>query len=201
MSVRLATLADVEAVASMVASAFATDPAWSFIVGPGRLPAKAAFARALLLPRIQRGTAWVTDECTAVAMWDRMAEEAEANEDYDARWSDFRAEAGEDAWLRLQAYDAALTAVGPGRPHWYLGVLATHPDQHGRGLASAVLGPGFAAADADGWDCWLETSTTGNKEFYEHRGFTTAIPVDIPSGPPTWWLRRPAGAAPQGRIR
>jgi hypothetical protein len=51
--------------------------------------------------------------------------------------------------------------------------------------------PAFAAAAADGWDCWLETSVPGNKSFYAGRGFTDARPFDIPGGPPTWWLRRP----------
>ncbi len=88
-------------------------------------------------------------------------------------------------------YEAALDAVGPVRPYWYLGVLATHPDHQGRGLATTVLRPGLAAADAEGWDCWLETSTPANKAFYAGRGFTGSVAVDIPGGPPTWWLRRP----------
>ena len=76
--------------------------------------------------------------------------------------------------------------------HWTRRTLATHPDLHGRGLATAVLRPGLEAADAAGWDCWLETSTPGNKAFYAGRGFTDAVPFDIPGGAPSWWLRRPA---------
>ncbi|MDP1876974.1 MAG: GNAT family N-acetyltransferase [Actinomycetota bacterium] len=190
--VRLATDADVGAVATMVAAAFATDPAWSFIIGPGNPRAREAFARTLLMPRIGRGTAWVTDDCTAVAMWDRFAVGGPVDADHGARWAAFRDEVGEHVWARLEAYEAGLKAASPARPYWYLGVLATHPDLHGRGLASAVLRPGLDAADADGWDCWLETSTPANKAFYAGRGFTDAVPVDVPGGPPTWWLRRPA---------
>lgn len=191
-AVRLATPADVDAVARMVAEAFATDPAWSFIIGRDNPSAMSAFARTLLVARISRRTAWVTDDCGAVAMWDRKSLDVAVDDDHAARWAAFRAEVGEDIWSRLEAYDAAVTAVAPERPYWYLGVLATHPDLHGRGLATAVLRPGLEAADAAGWDCWLETSTPGNKAFYAGRGFTDAVPFDIPGGAPSWWLRRPA---------
>jgi GNAT superfamily N-acetyltransferase len=190
--VRLATLADIDAVAAMVTAAFTTDPAWSFIIGPGDAHAMAAFARALLIPRIRRGTAWVTDACTAVAMWDRRSADGPVDEDHDASWADFRADVGESIWSRLEAYDSAVDAASPTRPYWYLGVLATHPDHQGRGLATTVLHPGLAAADAEGWDCWLETSTPANKAFYAGRGFTEGVAFDVPGGPPTWWLRRPA---------
>jgi GNAT superfamily N-acetyltransferase len=191
--VRAATVADVEPVATMVAASFATDPAWTFMIPLGNAAARESFARTLLIPRIRRGTAWITDDCTAVAMWDRKHVDARVDDDHDARWAAFRADVGEEIWARVETYEAALLTIAPPKPYWYLGVLATHPDHRGRGLATAVLSPGLAAADAEGWDCWLETSTPSNKAFYTGRGFTEAIEVDIPGGPPTWWLRRPAG--------
>jgi GNAT superfamily N-acetyltransferase len=126
-------------------------------------------------------------------MWDRRPIGGGGiDEEDDAAWAVFRADTGETIWTRVEEYDAALGAVAPPEPYWYLGVLATSPDQQGRGLATDVLRPGLAAADADAWDCWLETSTPANKEFYAGRGFIEGIEIDIPGGPPTWWLRRPA---------
>ena len=101
---------------------------------------------------------------------------------------------GEEIWTRLSIYDAAVHGGAPEPPYWYLGVLATHPDRHGQGLATAVLGPGLAAADEEGWDCWLETSTPANKAFYAGRGFTEGREFAVPDGPPTWWLRRPTAS-------
>ncbi len=191
-NVRLATPADIEAIADTVALAFAGDPAWTFILGADDMAARRAFATALLVPRIRRGTTWVADECRTVAMWDRWDVHTPRDDDHDERWAAFREFAGEEVSRRLDVYDSALAGVEPARPHWYLGALATHPDVQGRGLATAVLEPGFAAIDSDGWDCWLDTSTTANKAFYARRGFTESHVLDIEGCPPTWWMRRPS---------
>lgn len=195
--VRPAVADDVDAIVATVTAAFASDPAWSFIVGPGNDHARAAFARTLLISRVRQGSVWVTADCMAVAMWDRRPIEVLVDAEREALWEAFRADVGEEIWTRLEVYDTSTTAAAPARPYWYLGVLATHPDAQGRGLATAVLRPGQAAADAEEWDCWLETSTAANKSFYAGRGFTESVPFDVPGGPPTWWLRRPRHAAVQ----
>ncbi|MBO9534488.1 MAG: GNAT family N-acetyltransferase [Solirubrobacteraceae bacterium] len=188
--VRLATQDDVDAIVSTVVDAFADDPAWAFIVGDDP-EHRLAFARTLLLPRLALGTVWIVGDADAVAMWDRRGLTDPPDPLRDAAWRDYRGAVGEIAWEQLEAYEDALGPLAPARPHWYLGVLATHPRAQGRGLATAVLQPGFSAAASDGWDCWLETSTTGNKAFYERRGFTGSRPITAPGFPPTWWLQRP----------
>jgi GNAT superfamily N-acetyltransferase len=182
----------------MVARAFAEDPAWSYLVPDDDGPGREAFACALLVPRLSRGTAWVTDDCTAVAMWDRRADAHADAAAHDAM-SAFRESVGERSWARVERYEEAVGAAAPDPPYWYLGVLAAEPALHGQGLATSVIGPGIAAADADGWDCWLETSTPTNKAFYAHRGFTRSVVVDDSEIPPTWWLRRPGQPARDGQ--
>lgn len=195
VDVRLATTRDRERVVESVSLAFHGDPAWDFILGVGNVAAATTFAAALFDGRVARGTVWVADGGAAVAMWDRVAAEPRGS-DTDDIWPQFRVSVGDEVWASLEAYDAAVKASGPTRPYWYLGVLATHPDRRGEGLASAVLRPGIGAADIEGWDCWLETSTTDNVAFYGGRGFLESTPVVDLDGPPTWWLRRPsAGAA------
>jgi GNAT superfamily N-acetyltransferase len=191
MTVRVAIEGDRGAVVATVSRAFVGDPAWDFILGAGNDRAARAFAGALFDGRFGRGTVWLADDGAAVAMWDRVApERAEPGVD---PWPGFRAEVGEQVWSQLSAYDDAVKTSAPPRPYWYLGVLATHPDRQGEGLASAVLAPGLARAAEDGWDCWLETSKPTNKPFYAARGFTESVDVVGLEGPATWWLRRPAG--------
>lgn len=189
VDVRLATEDDHDAIVDTVVQAFQGDPAWDFMLGAGNVSAAAEFAHALLVPRIEAGTAWVADGGVAVAMWDRVAPEPRGGSA--EWWAAFSERVGPAVAGRVDAYDVAVKTRAPQRPYWYLGVLATHPDHQGRGLASAVLVPAFARAAEEGWDCWLETSKPGNKDFYRGRGFTESVPVEIPDGPPTWWMRRP----------
>ena len=177
-------------VVATVMAAFAGDPAWAFITAGDYDHAAGPFAAALFGSRVDSGHVWLADDGAGVAMWEPPRDEPEPGHG-SAEWDDYRAAVGDRAWAALEQYDAAVTAVRPATPHWYLGVLATHPDRQGEGLATAVLAPVLARADADGIPCGLETSTTGNKAFYAGRGFTEATVVDLLEGPPTWWLTRP----------
>ncbi len=191
--VRRATPDDRERVLDTVVAAFTTDPAWAYITGGDTDRVAPLFAGALFDGRVRDGTVWVADDCRAVAMWsDRTG--GPVDEDHAGRvWSDYRRAVGEDAWANLQRYDRAIEEYAPPRPYWYLGVLATHPSVQGTGLASAVLRPVLAAAGRAGLDCWLETSVPANTEFYERRGFTERVRVDVEGLPTTWWMRHPPG--------
>lgn len=189
-AVRLGTMADLDAVIDTVAQAFVDDPAWDYMCGVGNDVAARAFATLLYVGRVRRGTVWVADDGAAVSMWDRV--DGSQHGGMDDLWQGFRDAAGPEVVARVEAYDAAIKTLKPPAPFWYLGVLATHPDHQGRGLATAVMAPGLAQADDEGWDAWLETSKPANKSFYAGRGFTEVHPVEIPDGPPTWWIRRPA---------
>lgn len=191
-SVRLARPDDRAAVVHTVLRAFAQDPAWGFMLGAdyGRLAP--LMAGALFDQRVIDDTVWLCDEGAAVAMWDAPGRHGTDDEERAAAWQDFHAAAGASGAQALARYDAALFAVAPPEPHWYLGVLATDPDRWGSGLATAVIAPGLLRADEDGLACCLETSTAANRDFYARRGFTRSTPVPIDGGPPTWWLTRPA---------
>ncbi len=188
--VRPARRTDRAAVIDTVSAAFAHDPAWSFLLGEAYDRLAPQFTGALFDSRVDAGAVWVTNDVTAVAMWDRLGGGDEPTAEIESVWRTYRATAGVDAWARLRAYEEAVDAARPPTPYWYLGVLATHPGRRGAGLATSVIGPVLERADEDGLDCCLETSTVENREFYGRRGFTDVTEVHIASGPPTWWLRR-----------
>ncbi len=188
-----------------VAAAFAHDPAWTFLLGTDYDRLAPLFAGVLFDTRVGSGGVWVTSDRTAVAMWEELGEPGEENvpsvdvptvdvdgADHRELWLAYRAAAGAPAWERLCEYERAIDVARPATPYRYLGVLATVPERQGEGLATAVLAPEIERADRDGVDCCLETSTMANRRFYEKRGFTAAVELHIASGPPTWWLRRPA---------
>jgi GNAT superfamily N-acetyltransferase len=192
-TVRKAEPQERAAVVSSVIEAFADDPAWAFILNGEYERLAPHFAGALFDIRLAAGTVWVTDDLAATAMWDRPKPVATAAPtDLATRtWATYRVLAGPGAAARLARYNGAIASSTPQEPYWYLGVLATRPSAQGQGLASAVLAPVLTKADRDGLPCCLETSTAGNRRFYDHRGFTDATDISLPDGPPTWWLRRP----------
>ena len=154
---------------------------------------KSATAKPAHTSRVGRGTVWVSDDLLSASLWERR--DGEHDLEGAGVWREFRAAVAPEVWARIEGYDAALAEVGPLPPYWYLGVLATHPTAQRRGLAQAVIAPALALADAEGLDCWLETSKPANTGFYERRGFTDRIEVAVPSGPLTWWMRHPARPA------
>jgi GNAT superfamily N-acetyltransferase len=81
----------------------------------------------------------------------------------------------------------------PSEPHWYLNLLATHPDWQRQGLGSALMDVMFERADADGLPCYLETETPENVAYYMHHGFEVRTEWDVPSDGPQMWglLRKP----------
>jgi GNAT superfamily N-acetyltransferase len=180
-------------VTSTIAAAFAGDPAWAFLLGSDYERLASEFAGALFDGRAARGTVWVSDDLATVAMWDAPGEGNDQSEQARDIWARFTALAGEQVHGRLVAYNRALGAVAPNEPYWYLGVLATHPRRQREGLASAVLAPVLEEADRSAIACCLETSTEGNRRFYERRGFTEPTAVQLVDGPPTWWLCRRGG--------
>lgn len=188
--VRRAAPDEREGVAAMVAAAFAQDPAWAFIFGEEYERLAAHFAGALFEVRVASRNVWVTDDLAAVAMWDSPGKVDAPAGHTESVWARFRALAGEAALERLTIYNEAVASASPAEPHWYLGVLATHPRRRREGLASAVLAPVLEEADRVGLACCLETSTVENRRFYERRGFTQATDIVLPGGPATWWLRR-----------
>jgi GNAT superfamily N-acetyltransferase len=180
-------------VVEMVIAAFRHDPAWAFLTADRYQQLAPRVAATLFDLRVGTGNVWVTHDLSAVAMWKAPGTSEGPAPRAEEIWARYRAAAGARACERLDVYNTAVAAASSASPHWYLGVLATHPARQGEGLATAVIEPVLREADRDDLACCLETSTKANRRFYERRGFTEATEVIIPSGPPTWWLRRPPG--------
>jgi len=191
--VRQARPSDREAVVATIVAAFARDTAWDFMVGHDYERIAPLFAGALFDLRVDVGHVWIADDAAAVSLWEGPGDMSLSSDDAASQvWDRYRAEAGELAWIALQAYDDAVLAAMPSTPFWYLGVLATRPEQQGRGLARSVVSPVLDLADRDGLPVCLETSNPSNKQIYARLGFTVAADIVVEGGPPTWWMVRPS---------
>lgn len=66
-----------------------------------------------------------------------------------------------------------IRAMGVGEErtrHWYLELLATHPEWQGKGAGGKLLRKGLEMADAEGLPAYVESSPTG-RAVYSHLGF------------------------------
>ncbi len=86
-------------------------------------------------------------------------------------------------------------------PHYYLSVLGTDPDQQGGGVGSALLGPVLDRCDCDGVAAYLESSKESNVDFYIRHGFSVTDRIDLPDGPPLWFMWREPGPRRPGGHR
>ncbi|MEM8706329.1 MAG: GNAT family N-acetyltransferase [Actinomycetota bacterium] len=182
--IRLATPGDLDTLASTVVVAFDQDPAFRAFFGPDPDfgPLALAFATDLLERRIATESVWMTDDGDALAMWDPPVGTIEAPQS--------TLELPDDARSRLDAYDARVHGAITTEPHWYLGVLASHPRRRGDGLARRVARAGLDAAAAAGVPAVLETTNPDNVAMYERSGWRTTAEIADVIGITVWILQR-----------
>lgn len=170
---RLAVAADREHIAATITAAFDQDPAFRAFFGHGSDFGDLAhhFAGAMADKRIAVEAAWLGAEGDAVALWNPPAGTAEMP----AAVLDLPGPVA----ARLDEYDAAVEAKLTSEPHWYLGILASHPSRRGEGLARVVAEPGLAAAQAAGVPAVLETTNPDNVAMYERSGWRVTAELDV----------------------
>jgi GNAT superfamily N-acetyltransferase len=77
--------------------------------------------------------------------------------------------------------------------HYYLSLLATHPDRRGQGIGMRLLAHDLAAIDAEHVPAYLESSNPANKVKYEMLGFEPVRAFAAPGqGPVVTTMWRPA---------
>ncbi len=191
--VRRAGVADVPALAAMLARAFLEDPVASWAWRPTALRPAALerFQAVRLRQLLAHEEVWTTEDLSCAALW--------------APPGSWKTTLREDVALgpcfvhpRLLA---RLPLVGLGwlglerkhpvsPPHWYLAVLGTDPAAQGRGLGSMVLGAVLEQCDGDGVGAFLESSKESNIDFYSRHGFRVTEEVRLPRGPSMWKMWR-----------
>jgi ribosomal protein S18 acetylase RimI-like enzyme len=194
MTFRIADDADVTAVTTTIALAFARDPVWGPALAKAdgtsahlesfwRFFVEGAIGHSMILvaepaDTIEGGTEPATptaaarsDVATAVAVW-LPPGVPEMTPDQESEFERFLAAEFEAAKV------AALTELGrrfedghPAEPHAYLSLLATHPDHRGRGIGQHLLAENLAELDSRGLPAYLESTNPDNDHRYRRAGF------------------------------
>lgn len=115
------------------------------------------------------GTAFVANDCRAVALW--LPPGVSPDEETMGAISE------EEIALRPEMAEAAaglfegMAKYHPHEPHWYLPLIAADPSAMGQGLGAALMKHVLARCDQDGVVAYLESSNPRNISLYERHGF------------------------------
>jgi GNAT superfamily N-acetyltransferase len=192
MAVRPARDGDVDRLAVVLARAFHDDPVTRWVyASERRRPFWATRFFAWQLRRlIPQDVTWTTTDGDAgAALWALPG-----------RWR-------EDARDTLSLLRLTLPGVLPRMPrilrglgqvevrhpverHLYLAVLGVDPDRQGTGVGSRLIRPGLDLCDRERLPAYLETGKEANLAFYGRHGFHVLDRLELPKGPPVWFLWR-----------
>jgi ribosomal protein S18 acetylase RimI-like enzyme len=187
----------IEDAAGVLMRAFAEDPGLRFVL-PERADRKRlgpTLARAAARYSLRCGAPLVTPGAVrGVALW--FPPDAPAPTEADLVETGLAAvpdQIGPAAWQRFKRLLDHLDALHPRYapdPHWYLAMLGVDPAWQRRGIGESLMRPVFAAADRDGFGCYLEAPTADNARYYERRGFRVVAETDVPESDVHVWLMR-----------
>lgn len=194
VTIRRATGADLGRIARTASLAFADDPVMRWLIPDD---AEYEAQHQVLFTNIARrwlatDSLWCSDDVAALAGWvppGRPDVDPNGMQPY---------EHPEWRLTKFAALRDIMDANTPPDEHWYLNMLATHPDWQRQGLGIALMGAVFEVADADGLPCYLETETEANVAYYRRHGFEVRSEWDVRTaesdGPHMWGMLRPVGA-------
>ena len=199
MDRRAATTADIDVVTKTVQLAFATDPIWGPALSrpDGRTDHLERYWRLFVTGSVDQGGAYLADDGAAVSIWvmpggsELSAAGVEALE----ALLDEALEPEDDAAIHAlyERFEASRDPLGP---HYYLSLLATHPDHRGRGVGQALLAADLCEWDRAGVPAYLESTNPANDHRYVRAGFRPIGGFEaVKDGAPVTAMWREVGGA------
>jgi len=164
----------VDAIASCIALAFAADPVWEPALrrSDGRIDHHEPYWRRFVAAAVDQGTAFMTDGGEAVAIWVPPGGDELPLEGVEALDAFLEEHLDADAVCAMHTlYERFEASRAPLGPHYYLSLLATHPDHRGKGVGQALLADNLSAWDDAGAPAYLESTNPANDHRYARAGF------------------------------
>ncbi|MHA3683567.1 GNAT family N-acetyltransferase [Leucobacter sp. HY1910] len=185
----------VDAIIETITLAFAGDPMWGpMLAGPlaGDLSVARQYWKLFVTSAQRYPHTYVaappaptppgTSPVAATTVW-LPPGGAELSETEDANFSDFAAQLlgmakRDELFLASERFEAAH----PTEPHYYLSLLATHPDHRGHNLGMGLLAANLAHFDSLEAPTYLESSNPANDLRYMTLGYERHGSIELPSG-------------------
>jgi ribosomal protein S18 acetylase RimI-like enzyme len=200
---RVATEGDLPAIGAAMAGAFEDDPLWGWAFEDADRERKLASLGAVFgfFCEAAMGLGWVrvTDGVEAVALWIPPGSPELSPADEERMPDVVAAACGPESTRRVLDLMNAFDRNHPHEPpHFYLSLLATHPDHRGHGLGVGLVADCLAEMDAADPPAaaFLESSNPRNLERYERLGFRPTREVELVAGLEGTQMWRAPGGPP-----
>jgi ribosomal protein S18 acetylase RimI-like enzyme len=180
--VRQATRQDLDAVSTLLSTAFRDDPLLLYMLGGWSERRSRLAFRMLTGNMLGKGIVLVSSDLSSAALWAppgkwRLGLPAMARTLPSTlaayRWHIFR------VLLAL----VRMERVQPRTPHYFLQVIGTEPSRRGVGIGSRLVEPVLAMADRDRVGAYLASSKDTNLNFYRRFGFEVVGKIKHIRGP------------------
>ena len=190
--VRSATSDEMPRAIATIVAAFLTDPparfAWPSL--HEYLQAMPVASRAFAGASFKHGTAYVSADFSAVALWLPPG----VQPDGEALGKVFRDTAKREHMDALLATFQKMEQSHPKEAHWYLPMIGVEPNAQGSGLGAELMRFALVRCDRERTPAYLEASPR-NTPFYQRHGFEVMDEIRIGAAPPVRpMLRRPRPA-------
>lgn len=184
---RSLTMDDLDDAIKIYAEAFVDDPLFQYFLPNenSRLKTLYSFFRAVMKYSIQFGEIYgIGEPLGGLALWETplVKKKIKLRGFVQCRFE--RVIFSPFFWTFLRAARVGLKAKKLHKKyaqgdHFYLNILAVHPDFQGNGLATKLVKPMIKKARDHGMDVYLETSNKENVPMYEHLGFEAVEQVNF----------------------
>jgi GNAT superfamily N-acetyltransferase len=124
------------------------------------------------------GTAWVTDDVTAVAVWEPPPGAEGTSplpDDVEAALANELPYLSADRFGAVRDTAALVAEARPAEPHWWLRHLGVRPTSRRRGLGAAVLAPVLVRCDAEDTLAAAAVHSWANVRFLRGFGFEVTL--------------------------
>jgi GNAT superfamily N-acetyltransferase len=177
---RVADEGDLDRVTATLWAAFENDPLWSWAFpGGDQLD---VWWRFLVQNALRYPWVWVLGDYDAASVWipPGGSELSDADEGrVEPLLQGLLGARADQVMDLLERFEASHPR---GEPHYYLGLLGTHPARRGHGVGMRLLADNLARIDDEAMPAYLESSNPANVERYERVGFERVGSFSTPDG-------------------
>jgi ribosomal protein S18 acetylase RimI-like enzyme len=188
LTIRQASSADAERMATTLAAAFQNDPAFRWIMPDAQTRATKLdrFFGFAVAEDLAAGRALTSVETEVATLWRAPGRHKELPLGFLRSNIAFVGIFGRTLPRGYRVAEA-MAQHHPDMPHWYLRYAAVAPEAQGKGWGGRAIRAGIAMAEADGLPIYLETAKESNVGLYQRFGFSITDEWDVPCGGPRFW--------------